>query len=300
MNGVAVILVASQLPRLFGISVHAESTLGKIWGVITNLGETSWRTLALGLVLLGVLALTARLGPKVPGRARRAPPGRSRGRRCSTSTRRASRSSARVPKGLPALTYPHVGLADFGDLAPARRRARARRVLGGDPHRPRLRREARRDGRREPRADRDGDRQRRGRLHAGLPDLCEPVAYGRRRHLGDADAAGADARRPSPSAVFLLFFTGILKNVPQVALAAIVIYAALGLFEERQLRALYRVDRTEFGLAIATFAGVVVFGMHDRHPRRGRPLARGVPRRGRASARRGARAGATASTASTR
>ena len=62
-------------------------------------------------------------------------------------------------------------------------------------------------------------------------------------------------------AVFLLFFTGILKNVPQVALASIVIYAALGLIEERQLRALYRVDRVEFGLAIATFVGVVVFGI---------------------------------------
>ena len=67
MNGVAVILIVSQLPRFFGISAHRESTLGKLWDVITGLGGASWRTVALGLVLLGVLAVAARLGPKVPG-----------------------------------------------------------------------------------------------------------------------------------------------------------------------------------------------------------------------------------------
>jgi SulP family sulfate permease len=40
-----------------------------------------------------------------------------------------------------------------------------------------------------------------------------------------------------------------------------VTFAAVGLFRQRQLRELYDADRVEFGLAIATFAGVVAFGM---------------------------------------
>ena len=61
--------------------------------------------------------------------------------------------------------------------------------------------------------------------------------------------------------VFLLWLTGVLHDVPTVALAAIVLYAAAGLFEVGALRRLYHQDRVEFLVAIATFAGVVVLGM---------------------------------------
>jgi SulP family sulfate permease len=60
---------------------------------------------------------------------------------------------------------------------------------------------------------------------------------------------------------FLLWLTGILHDVPTVALAAIVMYAASSLFEPRALSNLYRQNRAEFTVAIATFAGVVVLGM---------------------------------------
>ena len=48
LNGVAVIIIVSQLPKLFGISVHTDSTLGTLWQVITHLGDAQWRTIVLG------------------------------------------------------------------------------------------------------------------------------------------------------------------------------------------------------------------------------------------------------------
>ena len=117
MNGIAVILIASQLPRLFGISVSEESTLGKLWGVIRNLGETSWRTLVLGLALLGLLALAARLGPKVPG-ALIALGAAGAAVVLLDLDQKGVSTIGSVPKGLPSLTYPHVGIAKFGDLVP--------------------------------------------------------------------------------------------------------------------------------------------------------------------------------------
>jgi SulP family sulfate permease len=60
---------------------------------------------------------------------------------------------------------------------------------------------------------------------------------------------------------FLLWFTGVLHDVPSVALAAIVIYAAASLFDPEGLTRLYRQDRSEFAAAVVTFAGVVVLGM---------------------------------------
>jgi SulP family sulfate permease len=60
---------------------------------------------------------------------------------------------------------------------------------------------------------------------------------------------------------FLLLLTGALHDVPKVALAAIIIYASVGLFEVRAVTRLYRQDRAEFAVAIITFAAVVVLGM---------------------------------------
>ncbi len=259
MNGVAVILVASQLPRLFGISVHAESTLGKIWGVITNLGETSWRTLVLGLALIGVLALTARLGPKVPGALVALVLGGAAVVALDLAQKGVSIIGV-VPKGLPDLTYPSVGLADVGTLIPL---AAGLALVGFSEAILTARAFAEKHGET---VDADHELVAMGIGNVGVGFTQGFPTSASQSRTAVADTSGMRTQLAQMLAavlvgVFLLFFTGILKNVPQVALAAIVIYAALGLFEERQLRALYRVDRTEFGLAIATFAGVVVFGI---------------------------------------
>ena len=259
MNGIAVILIASQLPRLFGISVSEESTVGKVWGVISHLGETSWRTLVLGLALLGLLVLTARLGPKVPG-ALIALGAAGAAVVLLDLDQKGVSTIGSVPKGLPSLTYPHVGIAKFGDLVPL---AAGLALVGFS--------EAILTARAF--ADQHGETLDANRelIALGIGNVGVGFTQGFPTSASQSRTAVADTARMKTQlaqmlagiavGVFLLFFTGVLKNVPQVALAAIVIFAALGLFEERQLRALYDADRVEFGIAIATFTGVVVFGM---------------------------------------
>jgi MFS superfamily sulfate permease-like transporter len=58
-------------------------------------------------------------------------------------------------------------------------------------------------------------------------------------------------------AAVLLFLTGPLSYLPKAALGGILIVAAIGLFDLAALRRLWRVSRTEFGVAVATMLGVI-------------------------------------------
>jgi MFS superfamily sulfate permease-like transporter len=61
-------------------------------------------------------------------------------------------------------------------------------------------------------------------------------------------------------ALLLLFAPSLLQNLPNTALAAVVITSAIGLFEITDLRRLYRIQRWEFWLSMACFLGVAIFG----------------------------------------
>jgi len=60
--------------------------------------------------------------------------------------------------------------------------------------------------------------------------------------------------------VLLLFAPNLLNDLPSAALAAVVIASAIGLFEIADLRRIYRIQRWEFWLSMACFAGVAIFG----------------------------------------
>jgi MFS superfamily sulfate permease-like transporter len=62
-------------------------------------------------------------------------------------------------------------------------------------------------------------------------------------------------------ALLLLLFPNLVRNLPNSALAAVVISAAIGLIEAEGVRKLYRVHRTEFALSIVCFLGVAVLGV---------------------------------------
>jgi MFS superfamily sulfate permease-like transporter len=62
-------------------------------------------------------------------------------------------------------------------------------------------------------------------------------------------------------ALCLLFLTGLLRNMPNVVLAAIVLVAVKGLIDLRGLRRLAQVSRLEFQVALAALAGVLLLGI---------------------------------------
>jgi MFS superfamily sulfate permease-like transporter len=59
----------------------------------------------------------------------------------------------------------------------------------------------------------------------------------------------------------LLFVPGLVQDMPQPVLAAVVIAASISLFDLAELRRLYRVRRTEFVLAVACALGVALVGV---------------------------------------
>jgi MFS superfamily sulfate permease-like transporter len=80
-----------------------------------------------------------------------------------------------------------------------------------------------------------------------------------------AEAAGAKTQLTGVVgaigiALLLLFAPALLQDLPQTALAAVVIASAIGLIEVSDLRRIFRIQQWEFWLSITCFAGVAVFG----------------------------------------
>jgi MFS superfamily sulfate permease-like transporter len=80
-----------------------------------------------------------------------------------------------------------------------------------------------------------------------------------------AEAAGAKTQLTGVVgalivALLIVVAPTLFKNLPYAALAAVVIAAAIGLFELSDLARIYRIQRWEFWLSILCTAGVAIFG----------------------------------------
>jgi high affinity sulfate transporter 1 len=62
-------------------------------------------------------------------------------------------------------------------------------------------------------------------------------------------------------AICLLYLTGLLSNLPNVVLAAIVLVAVKGLINISELRHVWRVSRFEFAVSMVAFAAVLLLGI---------------------------------------
>ena len=98
MNGLAIVIIVGQLPKLSGFSTDADSFVDEVREFVTNFDERDATALAVGLVTLAVLLVL----PRLTRRSRRcwsrwsAPPSSPP---CSIST---SPPSAPFPRGCPA------------------------------------------------------------------------------------------------------------------------------------------------------------------------------------------------------
>src|SRR5262249_23645774 len=59
MNGIALTVLISQLPRLFGFSIESDGPLRSLWAIGSAIldGKTNWAALAIGLATLAVILL---------------------------------------------------------------------------------------------------------------------------------------------------------------------------------------------------------------------------------------------------
>src|SRR6476620_5490391 len=66
MNGLAVVIIVGQLPKLSGFSTDADTFVGEIREFVANFDERNGTALAMGLVTLAVLLVLPRLTRRIP------------------------------------------------------------------------------------------------------------------------------------------------------------------------------------------------------------------------------------------
>ena len=165
-----------------------------------------------------------------------------------------------LPKGFPPFTIPHIELADLGllvggalgislvSLADTISTASSFAARQGE--------------------EVDGQREMIGigaaNVAAGFFQGFPVSTSGSRTAV--AEQAGAKSQvtglvGAGSIVLILLFVPGLLRNLPQPTLAAVVITASLSLADIPATRRLYRVRRSEFSLSMAAFLGVVLLGV---------------------------------------
>src|SRR5216683_2144097 len=257
--GVSLIMIAGQLGKLFGITIARENFFQTIGKLLTGLGQTRVLTLLIGLGLLTFLLLFRRLAPKVPG-----------GiivivvMTIVSTLMHLERYGITVvgslPSGFPQLSLPDLRFADVWTLLPA---ALILTLIIFTDAVLTERSFAEKQGERV-----DANRELIGLGAANITSgLLQgfPAAASQSRTAVNEAVGGKTQLVGIVAAtllvVYLLWFTHLLANLPQVALAAIIIAAALNLIEVKPLYEVYRVRRIEFALALVTLVGVLSIGV---------------------------------------
>jgi high affinity sulfate transporter 1 len=260
MNGIALTVLVGQLPKLFGFSVDGSGLLQELAGFVQGLisGMTNPVTLAVGGTTLIFILATKRF-KRFPG-VLVAVVGATiiTGYFSLASTAGVSVLGA-LPQGLPKFTIPWISWQDAGVLLTG---AVAIAVVSFADTSVLSRSLAARTG-----AYVNPNQEMIGlgaaNVAAGFFQGFSISSSASRTPV--AESAGSKSQLTGVTgailiALLLIFAPTLLKNLPNTALAAVVITSAIGLFEIADLRRLYRIQRWEFWLSIACFLGVAIFG----------------------------------------
>ena len=260
MNGIAITVMLSQIPKLLGFSVDAAGPLRQALGIVENVsaGHTNIAAFGIGGFTLALILVLKRW-PRVPGMLI----GVVLATVLTAVFDLASRSGISVlgalPQGLPGPRLPlastdnlsailmgsvAVALVSFADTSVLSRTYAARLRTSVDSN------------------------QEMAAL--GIANLAAgffqgmPISSSSSR-TPVAEAAGARTQLTGvvgalAIALLLTLAPDLLQYLPQTALAAVVISSAIGLFEVSDLRRIFRIQRWEFWLSMTCFAGVAVFG----------------------------------------
>ncbi|WP_447890599.1 SulP family inorganic anion transporter [Pseudomonas hormoni] len=259
MNGIALTVLISQLPRLFGFSIETDGPLRNLWAIATSVmdGKTNWTTFMIGAATMAVILLL-KDKKRVPGILIAVA-----GATVAVGVLDLASYDVAVlgslPQGLPGFAIPWISSADivpvliggcavalvsFADTSVLSRVYAARTQTYVDPNQEMVGL---------------GVANLASGLFQGFPISSSssrtPVAEAAGARTQLAGVVGALA-----VALLLVFAPDLLKNLPTSALAAVVIASAIGLIEITDLRRIYRIQRWEFWLSIVCTAGVAVFG----------------------------------------
>jgi high affinity sulfate transporter 1 len=260
MNGIALTVLISQLPKLFGFSIESEGPLRNLWAIGRAIleGKTNWVVFAIGLGTLLVILLL-RNNKRLPGILIAVVGATVVVGTLDLGTRYGVDVLGPLPQGLPGFSVPWIGTSDivavliggcavalvsFADTSVLSRAYAARLGTEVDPNQEMVGLGA-------------------ANLAAGLFHGFPISSSSSRTPV--AEAAGARTQLTSvvgalAIAFLLLMAPNLLQHLPNAALAAVVIASAIGLIEIIDLKRIYRIQRWEFWLSIVCFIGVAVLG----------------------------------------
>jgi high affinity sulfate transporter 1 len=257
ITGVGLVLLSSQLSKLTGVPIEADKFFGRMVDFLTGLDEIEAATFAMGVICLGAILVLRWKAPTLPSVLLVVV--------AATSVTWAFgldedgiKVVGDIPAGLPTPALPDVGWADVVDLLPV---ALGIALVGYSDNVLTGRSIAARLGYRvDPNQELValGAENLASGLTQGFPisssasRTAVPASLGSHTQLVGL-VAGVFV------AVALLALRGVLYWFPQPALAAVVTAAAIAIIDVDGLRALWRLDRSELALAVATATGVMVF-----------------------------------------
>ena len=261
MNGIALTVLVSQLPKLFGFSIERQGPLRSLVeiGEAVLDGQANWTAFAVGA---GTLALILLLKPfkRIPGLLIAVAGATLIVGWLGLDQSAAVKVLGPLPQGLPSFAWPWIGVEDLGqvviggcavamvafaDTSVLSRTYAVKTRTQVDPNQEMMAL---------------GAANLAGGLFQGFPISSSssrtPVA----------EAAGSKTQLTGVIgavcvALLLLVAPNLLRNLPSSALAAVVIAAAIGLFEFADLRRIFRIQQWEFWLSVVCFVGVAVFGV---------------------------------------
>jgi len=257
--GAAITIGLTQLPKLFGVPGGGESFFGRLSMLINQIPTTNIYVFIFGLVAIGLLAVGIKLLPGKPVAIvvvalsiiviTVTPLGLM-----------GFKTVGVIPSGLPKLHIPDLNLNDIGSVIPL---AFACFLLAYIESVSAAKTLAQKNG-----YEIDAGQEL---LALGVANIATAVGTGYPVTGGLSQSAVNDkagAKTPislivaSVSiAICLLFLTGLLKNLPMVILAAIVLVAIRGLVDIKEMKRLYKVNRFDFIIAMTALISVIIFGI---------------------------------------
>lgn len=257
LAGVAVIMVASQLGTITGVTLSATSSLGRIAEVAERLDAIQPLSAILGAAVVAFLLILRRIAPLAPGTLV-AVIGAAAAVAVFGLEARGVALVGAVPAGLPTPSLPALRLSDLmalaGPAAAVAFVAYTQVALTGRAF-----------------AGRNGETIDTNRefLALGAANVVAGLTGGFAVSTSSSRTAILDVMRARSQLagivsaiaviVVVLAVPGLIALIPRAALGGIVVFAALRLIDVGGLRRLAGFRTTELGLALAALGGVLVF-----------------------------------------
>jgi high affinity sulfate transporter 1 len=261
MNGLALTILAGQLPKLFGFKIDAEGLIREFAAFVKGLahGEAVAAAAVVGLAGIVLIMVLQRWTPKIPAVLIMVVLAIAATSVFDLASHGVSLVGV-LPKGFPPLTLPHVGLADLGPLLGGALGialvSLADTISTASAFAARTGQEI------------DGNGEMIGigvaNLAAGLFQGFPVSTSGSRTAVAERSGAKTQLTGVTGAVLIILMIVlvpGLFRNLPQPALAAVVVTASLSLADIPGTVRLWRQRKAEFLLCIAAFLGVALLGV---------------------------------------